>query len=716
MELSLKIARFLYNIRFRLIILSTIVALLVTYFTQFSQKTYTVSTSIFTGIASQKGLDDNGRIDYLTLSNTFDNVISLTKSKGTLEKVSIKLFATGLMYGDPEKDNLNITAEHYRELIKTTPPEILRLIDKTSLENTVANLTTYKEKIPGNYLYQLFSFTDPHYSYAALREVIVRRINSSDIIEISYSTNDPGIATNTVNFIKEELIISYQDLQYSSTYDVIEYYKKQLEECEGELNSAENELTSYNIENKVINLIDQTKELAASIADFDLRYETALVNYSTSKAMIKELEKQMSVRAQLFSANKEFLNKLSQISSYNEKITEIEIFNKTDSLNNHKKLKYYKELLKKAETDVADVSETINQTQFTKEGIAIGDMVTSWLKETITFEKAKAELKVLENRRAYYYNLQNKYSPISTEIGRREREIHVLEESYLNILHHLQSAHQRLNNIKLTSSTLSTISPATFPLRSDSGKRSIYIFFSFIATALLIIGIQLVIELLDRTIRDSFRAKRMSGLDVISGFTGRKQHIFRGYSRSCNRVSATIITNKLNQLIEQNKTLYVNIFSINKCEGKSYVSNFIKEAWENKGLRVITKEYDKDFTCNNEYYKASSIKYFEEAEYDIVIIEYPPLSESNIPTTFLTESSANILIANGQRVWMTSDNEYVKLVSKYGKKDTIMIINNISRDALEDIIGSLPPYNNENSLVYKIKQLGITSNTNSIKG
>ena len=371
MELSLKIARFLYNIRFRLIILSTIVALLVTYFTQFSQKTYTVSTSIFTGIASQKGLDDNGRIDYLTLSNTFDNVISLTKSKGTLEKVSIKLFATGLMYGDPEKDNLNITAEHYRELIKTTPPEILRLIDKTSLENTVANLTTYKEKIPGNYLYQLFSFTDPHYSYAALREVIVRRINSSDIIEISYSTNDPGIATNTVNFIKEELIISYQDLQYSSTYDVIEYYKKQLEECEGELNSAENELTSYNIENKVINLIDQTKELAASIADFDLRYETALVNYSTSKAMIKELEKQMSVRAQLFSANKEFLNKLSQISSYNEKITEIEIFNKTDSLNNHKKLKYYKELLKKAETDVADVSETINQTQFTKEGIAI---------------------------------------------------------------------------------------------------------------------------------------------------------------------------------------------------------------------------------------------------------------------------------------------------------------------------------------------------------
>ena len=57
-------------------------------------KNYTVSTSIYTGIASSTGLTTNEeRTDWQIIANTYDNLVSLTKSKGTLETVSLKLLA-----------------------------------------------------------------------------------------------------------------------------------------------------------------------------------------------------------------------------------------------------------------------------------------------------------------------------------------------------------------------------------------------------------------------------------------------------------------------------------------------------------------------------------------------------------------------------------------------------------------------------------------------
>ena len=76
-----------------------------TIFTQFLPKTYTVSTSIYTGIVSSSGLSEDNKTSYFEQNSTFDNIINLTKSKGTWEKVSLKLFALNMMYGN-SRDNV----------------------------------------------------------------------------------------------------------------------------------------------------------------------------------------------------------------------------------------------------------------------------------------------------------------------------------------------------------------------------------------------------------------------------------------------------------------------------------------------------------------------------------------------------------------------------------------------------------------------------------
>ena len=161
MDITLYISRCLYRIRYQIFFGSLIVTALVAYFTQFLPKTYTVNTSIFTGIVSSTGLDEEKQT-FFEQNNTFDNLINLTKAKGSLEKVSLKLFAASMIYGNPDEDNMYITAKNYSTLQKIVPEEVKNLINKDSLALTIKNLENYKKEIPRNFLFDLFNYTHPH--------------------------------------------------------------------------------------------------------------------------------------------------------------------------------------------------------------------------------------------------------------------------------------------------------------------------------------------------------------------------------------------------------------------------------------------------------------------------------------------------------------------------------------------------------------------------
>lgn len=52
-----------------------------------------------------------------------------------------------------------------------------------------------------NYIYGLFYYSHPYYSYGALKNVKVQRRLTSDLLDISYTSGDPGIAYNTVSIL-----------------------------------------------------------------------------------------------------------------------------------------------------------------------------------------------------------------------------------------------------------------------------------------------------------------------------------------------------------------------------------------------------------------------------------------------------------------------------------------------------------------------------------
>lgn len=719
MDITLYISRFIYRIRHQLVFGTLIITALVAYFSQFLEKKYTVTTSIYTGITSNTGLDDETRPDWQAVNNTYDNLVNLTKSRGTLENVSLKLLALNLMHGDPEIDNLYITANNYKKLIASVPEEILLLVDTTSLDKTVNLFKEYKYSDSRNYLHELFNGSSAFYSYNALSSIIIRRQGNSDLIEIAYTSTDPGITWNTVKLVSEELKYSYNNLRYQTANDIVKYYEEELKKLRVQLNKQENELTDYNVKNSVINYIEQTKAIAHSFADFENRYEETRRNYESSSSIIKNLEQYMDIRTKLVKSNEEFINTLAEVSRISGKITEIETFTSDEMLSKDQELVKYREELRDAEKKIGLITNNINSYKESKEGLAIEGLVQEWLNQTLIQAKAQADLKVLNERKNDFADQYKNYSPIGTRINQQEREIHVTEQSYLKVLHALNMAKMKQKNLQLTSSNLNTISDASYPLFSDKGKRFLLVVAAFIGSIIFIIGLNLVIELLDRTLRDAERARRLTGMNILGAFTGRNSQLkYRGFVKTCNRISAAYACNRLTPYIKKGDTLCINILSLEEKEGKTFISRYFQESWEELGFNVKYLRVGQDIPIDASLFMAEHIdKHIQlESRPDILIVEYPSIQQYGVPSHLLGSSQVNLLVANACRVWKNSDTELVKYLRDITEGTALYLyLNNATREAVEDFTGQLPPQTSMRSFANRMMYMGLTATNTAVK-
>ena len=719
MDITLYISRFIYRIRHQLVFGTLIITALVAYFSQFLEKKYTVTTSIYTGITSNTGLNDETRPDWQAVNNTYDNLVNLTKSRGTLENVSLKLLALNLMHGDPEIDNLYITANNYKKLIASVPEEILHLVDTASLDKTVNLFKEYKYSDSRNYLHELFNGSSAFYSYNALSSIIIRRQGNSDLIEIAYTSTDPGITWNTVKLVSEELKYSYNNLRYQTANDIVKYYEEELKKLRVQLNKQENELTDYNVKNSVINYIEQTKAIAHSFADFENRYEETRRNYESSSSIIKNLEQYMDIRTKLVKSNEEFFNSLAEVSRISGKITEIETFTSDEMLSKDQELVKYREELRDAEKKIGLITNNINSYKESKEGLAIEGLVQEWLNQTLIQAKAQADLKVLNERKNDFADQYKNYSPIGTRINQQEREIHVTEQSYLEVLHALNMAKMKQKNLQLTSSNLNTISDASYPLFSDKGKRFLLVIAAFIGSIIFIIGLNLVIELLDRTLRDAERARRLTGMNILGAFTGRNSQLkYRGFVKTCNRISAAYACNRLTPYIKKGDTLCINILSLEEKEGKTFISRYFQESWEELGFNVKYLRVGQDIPIDASLFMAEHIdKHIQlESRPDILIVEYPSIQQYGVPSHLLGSSQVNLLVANACRVWKNSDTELVKYLRDITEGTALYLyLNNATREAVEDFTGQLPPQTSMRSFANRMMYMGLTATNTAVK-
>lgn len=725
MKYLLYIFRFLYRIRWWLILTPIIVTIVAIFITKKLPRTYEVKATIYTGIVSGYTIEgESGVSDYMAISNAMDNLINIIQSENTLKRVSYRLYARNMIKGKFNEDNQFITSSSFQEIYNRTKynedgKTLLSLIDSTSEEKTFKNILNYEKPNKDNFIYGLFYWNHPHYCYNSLKKISVNRKNNSDLLEISYTSNDPGIAYNTLEILMDEFVNEYRDIRYGETDKVIAYFKAELDRIGTELRIAEDSLTNYNIEKRVINYYDETKEIAAINKEFELREQTAALEFNSAKALKDQLETLMGNNLSQIKNNIDFITKLNKASYLTGTISEIQSLNPEETSNN--KLALLKKELDMTAKELSNITNQYVEDRHSKEGISKSSIVNQWLEQVLLYEKAKSNLNIIQKNRNELNNRYEFFAPVGSTIKRKERNINFTEQNYLSILRSYNDALMRKKNLEMTSATLKVLNPPAFPIQAQPTKRKLIILTVFFGSIILILGFFILLELIDRTLHDKIRTELFTNLSVVGAFPGKSLIKYRNYDKAIQVIATKYLSSSILPYLvckKDNLPFIINFLSTESGDGKSLLINQLIDYWSEAGLKVKSIKWNEDFDIYcSEYLLANTIEdLYKTKNEDILLVEYPELKSNNISTGLLNEANLNLMIVRATRGWKESDSLLIERLSRQISKNNLVIyLNKAERYVVEGYTGMLPPYNRYRKLIFKLLHLELTAKYENYK-
>ncbi len=709
-----------------LILFPSIIAVLVYFLTSKLPKEFVSGASVYTGIASgvnSSNSDDNGQsnFDYNAVNNAFDNLMVTIHSRQTSEEVAVKLLAKHLMLKEPE---LSTLSQEGFDLLALQIPQDERnsLIGKNEAE-TIEKILKELHSSGDNFIAELINSNKGFYSIETINSnLTVKRKQSSDFIDISFKSSDPGVAVWTVRLLSETFISKFKYLKGSETVNVVKWFETRLQEAAADLNNSEDKLKDFGVKNKIINYQEQTKFLAEEKELNESNYYKELSNNEASKRAIARLEDKLENRDVLLKNNEELNRLRKKLGDANEQLERAKIYGNPvasiDILSN--KVNALKKEIQLYVLQYYSLNHTI-------ESVPQENILNKWLNETLIADESEARLKVHIDRRKEFDRQYIEFSPLGMQMSRLEREIEVAEKQYLEILHGLHLAKLRQQNIEMSNNLQVTDAPS-FPTKPIQSRRLPLIIISFLASFFLLLVYFIARDLLDSTIKNGERAEELTGLKLFSALPITSNDDLAN-AKLENTLLDFAVTNLKIELENSNESIsnyLITVISNREQEGKTYASNKLAEKLysldysvlfltndervddiETEDRRFRAIRYDvtsKLFSARSEQNLLPEFSRVNKEAYNFIILEVPAISVNAIPNQLIKNSKLSLLMLDSRRSWATSDNYMLNLFQKAtNNSNKIMVwLNYVTPKNLTGLVG-VPHHksvgNGRNSLV-----------------
>ncbi len=720
MDLFRYLVRFLYKIRWYLVILPLIALIVAWFMTRDMERIYDTNTTIYTGMITGYNLEGGTGAAGGQSQTNITNLMLLITTDNTIHEVALRLFGRCMMYGNPNKDNNYISAQHYRELSASVPADVKALINHNSESATYANLKAYEKPTVGNYLFSLLNYHQWFGIDNITSRLKVIQMSNSDIIDIGYSANDAGIAFNTLDILNEVFARQYQHLRFGETSNVIKFFEREVSRLYRILTNAEDDLIRYNVSKRIINYGEQTKQLASLEAQQQNFRNDQLMNYTTSKALMDYLERQLGNRAQVIRSNKEFTNQVKDISRIQSRISNLRLMSSEGGGNNFES----QQELAKAERDlqaatgrVTELTKDIEASTYSTEtGVKANEMLGRWLDQILLMEKTKAQMTATDIMKKNLDDQYLFYAPIGATLDRKARHISFIEGNYMSMLGALNAARLRQRNLQMTTAALRVLNPPMFPLNAQPTNRMMILLGAFLLAFMFTALYFFLIELLDRTLRDRMRSERITKVPVMGCFPKESNLRYRRFNKTIADMALKQLSKALLPHFKEGQQNVLNLLSTDSGNGRSYLAQELENYWISIGLQVRRLTYDEDFLAeDSKFILAKDIKDLcpDILPDEIAIIEYPNLDDNSISPSLLNMATVNLMVTRANRTWKDVDqkalNEVQELLDDEHKNTLFMYLTESSRYAVEEFVGQLPPYTKFNNFVYRMSQLGLTA-------
>ena len=673
---------------FWVILLITLTLPVLVYFlSKRQQESYRVNAMVYTGIASGYNIEsgESEKVDYHAINNAFDNFISVLKSRETLEEVGLALLAQHLMQQEPDETVVDVT--YFHELAKIIPFHKRRYLVASTQDSTLLNLQ--KEFADGNVLIrELILEKNGPYGLKQLQSIAAKRVKSSDMVQVSYEFPDGAIAKHTVDILLDHFMERYKGLKGSETLSVVAYFEAQLTRVQVNLKQAEDKLKRFRSENRVINYGEQTKAIAIKKQNALEEYEAMKRELSAKESGLEKIEEKLSIRENLLAVNTELITKKQALTGITRKIALAETGDEGDST--------VRSLLTKQAAIKEEISQSLHhlfELSNSKEGLPSQQLLDEWLEHVIAIDRERVALSLFQRRLTAIDQEYDHFAPLGSTIDRFEREIQVIEQEFLEVLHGLNMAKLKQQNIDLASE-LKIVDRPSFPSEALRSKRMLLVMVAFAFGFVGSISFFVIKELVDPRLKHPEKGEALSGLKVAGTLPVLNARFASNYSKKLPHQLINLAATKMMSLAEKDKKpLQIVVSSVLAGEGKSFVTGWLGRILEQQGYQVLVlRPWGDHFDTEHErIISPEPLKI--PSGCDVALLELPSTGRGNVPIEWMKSADIQLVVARADKVWSKAHDS---LVEQYRNLDTtpLLFVNGIECQYLDQVLGELPRKNN----------------------
>ncbi len=686
-----------------LLLIPLVLASTIYYFTRNEKKVYASESTIYTGIASGYSLNGSTKADFYSTSNAFDNLLSLIESRETKQDVSIDLLAEHLFL--KKHDPTILTWGAYDEFQKLFPEDVKKQIVKPTLAETRASVASMVEKSGDNPVYKLIYSGNAFYSLEALKSIKASRISNSDLIKITYETNDPYICKRTLELLEESFMRKNRLLREGQTGSVVSYFENETKKAFSKLDSTEKTFLDFNKSNDIINYYEQTKAVAGEREDLYALNHNLEMDKMSSKSSLEKVNDNIKGREKQTFYNTDIIKEREKLANVYNKIALSEMVNTDGS--NKKQVDSLKNVAARTEVSLKNTLDRLHTESNTPNGIPTKSVLDEWLKTTLSYEQSKAKLTVMDKRKKEFEEEYRRFAPLGAMLKKIERQIGVSEQEYLELLHGLNMARLTQQNTELTSK-LNVVDPPYLPLKPNTSKRIILVIVGFVVGFVLVLAFILANALINKTLLEPRRARKTVEAPLLGIYP-----LLNGNPEFVKKANLRLLQQFLGTIDSKEKPIVIGILSTQKGEGKTTIINLLERELKDLNYRVEKQILLDNSSENSPAYLPLTIKakenkllgistpinlekYLKEKETqltetkDFVLIEFPSLDDIIIKPGLFPQLNYAILLCRANRVWSRVDKELLSIFSKTTGNKPLFVLNGVDTDFAEEYIGEVP--------------------------
>lgn len=603
----------------------------------------------------------------------------------------------------------------FGDAILEKDPIIPRSINEDDFNKTLQNLTNYYYSSDTNYLYGLLHYgASKHYSIRSIKTLQIYRINNSDLVRLIYLSDDPGICQQTLKIIAHVFVKNYKMLKETQTDMVVDYFRRQVDSADRQLQGTEDKLLRFNRKNNIINYQEQTKYIAAQKEDLDLFYQNEQVRMAQSSASLRELETKLTRRDSIYLKSDVINQRRKEYADVTERILINELAEDYDKRigDEISRLRLRGDQLR---DEIKLYVDQLYLYSHSTQGIPIASLLDEWLKNALTYEEAKASLVVLARRKLDFVRTYQRFAPLGAMLKRIEREMTIAEQTYLELLRSLNLAKMRQQNLQMATN-IRIVDPPYFPLSPNPSKAKYLVIAALMIGFFLVLFIILLLEYFDSSLKSPDRVAKKVGLKLAGAYPY--------ISPTLKMKDAVFVSNRLIEMIIQNikksitqNTVYpaqkpylLLFFSTQSKVGKTLLMTKIANKLRTHGEKVLLLNYADEqilehedfdhsyqYSVNESFSKVRNLRDLinsknlrkENYGYDYIMMELPAIIYNDYPMELIQQVDASLLILKGSSSWNKADESALANISELSKEKPMIILNEAEDYAIEEMISGI---------------------------